>query len=228
MAFLRPKRFCFARIVVVIASGGSCPRSSSVRSVWRVAVQHMFSLISDLLKYHMSHMFNKYSGRIVPGDTALTLVWRTRNCSDVTTSGCRLFSVGAFVRHVCGRIRISPSASATFDQHWHSRRDFRPTVAVEFIRSYGPCCWIGLFCFAFFCVAILFLMLFCFISRLYRCALVGEQRRAWREVRILMDGGFWAGGICLLPVGASRAGARRFFEEIGNSSNSSGDAIGSL
>ena len=117
LSFLRPKRFGFVRIVVVIASGGCCSRNRSVRGVWRVAVQHMFSPISDLLKCHMCFT---YSGRIVPGDTGFNVVWRTHSGGDVATLGCRLFSVGAFEPHVRGCARVSPSASATLDQHCHS------------------------------------------------------------------------------------------------------------
>jgi len=51
------------------------------------------------------------------------------------------------------------------------------------------------------------------------CALVREQRRARRELRIQMDEGFWAGGICLLPVSVSRAGVCQVHEEIGSSSS---------
>ena len=50
---------------------------------------------------------------------------------------------------------------------------------------------------------------------------VGEQRRARRELRIQMDEGFWAGGICLLPVSVSRASVCQVHEEVGSSSNSS-------
>ena len=50
---------------------------------------------------------------------------------------------------------------------------------------------------------------------------VGEQRRARRELRIQMDEGFWAGGICLLSVSVSHAGVRQVHEEVGSSSNSS-------
>ena len=53
------------------------------------------------------------------------------------------------------------------------------------------------------------------------CALVGEQRRARRELRIQMDEGFWAGGIRLLSVSVSRAGVCQVHEEVGSSSNSS-------
>ena len=52
------------------------------------------------------------------------------------------------------------------------------------------------------------------------CALVGEPHRARRELRIQMDESFWAGGICLLPVGVSRAGVRQVHEEVGSRSNS--------
>ena len=52
------------------------------------------------------------------------------------------------------------------------------------------------------------------------CALVREQRRARRELRIQMDEGFGAGGICLLLVSVSRAGVCQVHEEIGSSSNS--------
>ena len=59
------------------------------------------------------------------------------------------------------------------------------------------------------------------------CALVREQRRARRELRIQMDEGFWAGGICLLPVSVSRAGVCQVHEEIGSNSHSSGSVSGS-
>ena len=36
-----------------------------------------------------------------------------------------------------------------------------------------------------------------------------------------MDEGFWAGGICHLPVSVSRAGECQVHEEIGSNSNSS-------
>ena len=52
---------------------------------------------------------------------------------------------------------------------------------------------------------------------------VGEQRRARRELRIQMDEGFWAGGICLLSVGVSHAGVCQVHEEVGSSSNSGGN-----
>ena len=50
---------------------------------------------------------------------------------------------------------------------------------------------------------------------------VGEQRRARRELRIQMDEGFGAGGICRLPVSVSRAGVCQVHEEVGYNSNSS-------
>ena len=50
---------------------------------------------------------------------------------------------------------------------------------------------------------------------------VEEQRRARRELRIQMDEGFWAGGICLQPVSVSRAGVCQEHEEVGYNSNSS-------
>ena len=53
---------------------------------------------------------------------------------------------------------------------------------------------------------------------------VGEQRRARRELRIQMDEGFGAGGICLLPVSVSRAGVCQVHEEIGSSSSSSSNS----
>ena len=53
------------------------------------------------------------------------------------------------------------------------------------------------------------------------CALVREQRRAPRELRIQMDEGFWAGRICLLPASVSRASECQVHEEIGSSSSSS-------
>ena len=55
---------------------------------------------------------------------------------------------------------------------------------------------------------------------------VGEQRRARRELRIQMDEGFWAGGMCLLPVSVSRTGVCQVHGEVGSSSNSSGSSSG--
>ena len=84
-------------------------------------------------------------------------------------------------------------------------------VAPFFVASVLPLRLSGDFAFDIFGSCLV-----CFI-----CALVGEQRRARRELRIQMDEGFWAGGICLLPVSVSRAGECQVHEEIGSSSNSS-------